>query len=81
MRIKFTGKTMSKYAGSDGNGGALVLAAGESAEVSDVVGKLLLQRYGQNFEKSEAAPAVPTPEQAEDNTDKLYRKTTETKTK
>lgn len=78
MIIKFLGTSMKAYAGIDGNGGSVRLEAGESAEVSEQVGKILLTRYGKNFElvipeesKSEAAP----------KTDKFYRKAKATQVK
>ncbi len=76
MLIKFTANKMNEYKGSDGNGGSLHLKAGETAEVSDQVGKLLLQKYGHTFEivlqsKPDHAPKA----------DKMYRKGSKTKMK
>lgn len=76
MRIKFTAAHMEKYRGVDGLGGMLVLTAGEEAEVSESVAKLLLQKYARNFEvvvqkKPDHAPT----------SDKLLRKGHKTKTK
>jgi hypothetical protein len=76
MLIKFTAKTMPRYAGVDGKGGSLDLKPGDIAEVSDSIAKLLLRAYGANFEVAiEEKPAhAPT-------TDKLFRKTFKVKTK
>jgi hypothetical protein len=77
MRLKFTAKTMPSYAGNDGQGKLMRLRAGDECEVTDMVGKLLQQKYGANFEvmAAESKPAhAPTK-------DKMQRKTPKTKTK
>lgn len=76
MIVKFNAKTMPKYAGHDGKGGMVSMVAGDTAEVTEMVGKLLLSKYGQNFEVviQEAPAHSPT-------SDKLYRKSAKTKTK
>lgn len=76
MLIKFLAKTMPAYAGVDGTGNQIKLTKGETAEVSETVAKLLMQKYGGNFElvfeqKPEHAPKL----------DKLYRKLPKTKIK
>ncbi len=79
MLVKFLGQSMKGYAGIDGNGGHIKLAQGETAEVAENVGKILLTRYGKNFElvlpdedeKSEVAPQE----------DKFYRKSKSIRTK
>lgn len=76
MLIRFKAQTMKKYVGIDGKGGTVEMEAGQTAEVSDVVAKVLLQKYGQNFEvvleeKAEHAPKA----------DKFARKNSKTKTK
>jgi hypothetical protein len=76
MLIRFTAKHMSEYQGIDGRGGSISLKKNEEAEVSESVAKLLLQKYGRNFEviveeKPEHAPQA----------DKLFRKGAKTRTK
>lgn len=77
MLLKFTGKSMSKYAGIDGLGNTIRLNINDITEVSETVGKLLLQKYSSNFEviikedKPEHAPKV----------DKFFRKKKKVKTK
>ena len=76
MLIKFTAKTMRKYSGHDGSGNALHMEAGQTAEVSEVVAKLLMQKYGANFEVVIQEKPAHAP-----STDKALRKTAKTKTK
>ena len=76
MRIKFTAKTMPRYAGHDGKGNAIDLTAGDTAEVTDAIGKLLVQRFGGNFEIVVDEKPAHAPE-----SDKALRKTIKTKTK
>jgi hypothetical protein len=75
MRVKFTANQMKEYQGADGLGGSLELKPGDEADVSDTVGKLLLQKYGHTFEVVAARP-----EHAPEH-DKLYRATAKTKRK
>lgn len=50
MQIKFLGKTLSQYKGLNGKGGVLQMAKNDIAQVSEQVGKLLLDHYGLDFE-------------------------------
>jgi hypothetical protein len=50
MTIKFIGATMPIYKGSNGLGQVIELKKGETAEVSEQVGKILLQKYKLNFQ-------------------------------
>lgn len=76
MLIKFTAKTMPAYAGVDGKGQSIKLSKDETAEVTESIAKLLMQRYGENFQivVQEAPKHAP-------KADKLYRKSRKTKTK
>lgn len=76
MLIKFKAKTMPIYAGADGLGGSIKLSADDVAEVADSTAKLLMQKYGSNFE----VVIVEKPAHAPD-ADKLYRKSPKVKTK
>lgn len=76
MRVKFTAKHMKEYRGVNGLGEHLSMKAGDEAEVSDTVGKLLIQKYGQNF----LIILDETPAHAP-KADKRLRKTIQTKTK
>lgn len=76
MIVKFNAKTMKKYAGIDGLGGMLSMSAGDAAEVSDMVAKLLVSKYGQNFQIVIQEPPAHAP-----SSDKIYRKSAKTKTK
>jgi hypothetical protein len=76
MLVRFTAKTMPQYAGIDGNGGSVKMQPNETAEVSETVAKLLLQKYGANFEIVIEEKPAHAP-----HSDKLYRKSSKTKTK
>lgn len=69
MLIRFKAKTMQKYAGIDGLGGSIALGENETAEVSEAVGKILLQKYGTNFEVIIQEKPMHAPQ-----ADKFYRK-------
>lgn len=68
---------MPSYAGNNGKGGILRLNPGDEANVTDAIGKLLLQRYSNNFEQM---PDQEKPAHAP-QADKFYRKGSKTKTK
>ncbi len=77
MKVKFTGKTIPTYAGNDGTGHIIRLKPGETAEVTEMVGKLMTRKYGKNFEiQAEDSKPAHAPSK-----DKFYRKSTKTKTK
>lgn len=76
MLIRFKASTMKKYVGIDGNGGSVELEAGQSADVSDIVARVLLQKYGENFEVVIEEKPAHAPQ-----ADKMVRKQPKTKTK
>lgn len=74
--MRFTAKTMQSYSGKDSSGTRVELNKNDLIDISEAVAKLLLQKYGDNFEivlneKPKHAPKA----------DKLLRKVASTKTK
>jgi hypothetical protein len=69
MLIKFRANYMKQYEGTDGNGGLVSMQAGDIADVSENVAKILLQKHHHDFEvvMTERAKHAPT-------ADKLTRK-------
>lgn len=74
--MRFTAKTMRSYSGKDASGVKVELNKNDLIDISETVAKLLLQKYGDNFEivlneKPKHAP----------KSDKFLRKVVSTKTK
>lgn len=61
MRLRFLAKTMPRYEGHDGKGGALAMKRDDSAEMSDDVANALRRRYPRDFAQAEA-PKEHAPE-------------------
>jgi len=76
MLIRFTAKHMTEYQGIDGRGGSIALKKNDEAEVSESIARLLLQKYGQDFEIAVESKPDHAPQ-----ADKLFRKGPKTRTK
>lgn len=77
MLLKFKASTIPAYKGVDGNGGLVSLQKDDVAEIEDNVAKILLQKYGRDFDVvvQEAKPEhMP-------KADKMYKKTGSFKSK
>lgn len=77
MLIKFIARSMPSYKGTDGMGKVIALSKGETAEVSESTGKLLCQKYSQNFEEVK----VISPSELPSKSDKKQRKVASFKAK
>ncbi len=53
MRVRFLANTMSKYAGSDGNGGNVEMIIGDRTELPEATAKALMRHYPRDFIQDE----------------------------
>lgn len=71
MVIKFIARTMPAYKGSNGMGALIELSKDQTAEVSESVGRMLCQKYHQNFQEIRENKQSEEPSKS----DKKQRKT------